>query len=66
MIGGLSESSIRRLMEEGRFPRPIILSRNRHGRPVRIAWIESEVRGWIAARIAAERGPGPAVTSAVV
>ncbi len=60
MVGGLSESTIRRLMDVGRFPRPIASARNRHGRPVRVAWIEGEIREWIAARIeAARKGPAP-------
>ncbi len=47
-------------MDVGRFPRPITLARNRHGRPVRVAWIEGEIREWIAARIeAARKGPAP-------
>jgi len=59
MVGGLSESSIRRLMDVGRFPRPIVLSVNRHGRPARVAWVEAEVRAWIAGRIEAARATDP-------
>lgn len=60
MIGGLSDSTIRRLVDEGRFPAPIVLSRTRSGRPCRVAWIEAEVRQWCAARIAEARGASPA------
>lgn len=60
MVGGLSDSSIRRLIAEGKFPKPITLARNRHGKPVRIAFCESEVLAWVAATIQADRGPAAA------
>jgi predicted DNA-binding transcriptional regulator AlpA len=50
--GGLSESSLRRLVKAGRFPRPIALSKRGDGRPARIAFVEAEVEEavgrWIA------------------
>jgi prophage regulatory protein len=46
---GLRRTQIRVLMQAGKFPRPIRLSERR------IAWLESEVAAWQAARIA-ERG----------
>jgi len=55
-ITSLSASTIRRLVEAGQFPRPIVLSRNRHGKPVRIAYVLSELEEWCAQRIAAGRG----------
>ncbi len=55
IVGGLSESTIRRLIAEGRFPEPITLARNRHGRPVRIAFVESEVLAKVAEWITAHR-----------
>jgi len=54
-ITSLSASTIRRLVEAGQFPRPIVLSRNRHGKPVRIAYVLSELEEWCAQRIAASR-----------
>jgi predicted DNA-binding transcriptional regulator AlpA len=55
MIGGLSRSTVRRLIAEGRFPRPIVLSRSKKGRPARVAWVSDEVFRWINERIAADR-----------
>lgn len=48
---GLARSTIYQKMQEGLFPRPIRLN----GRAV--AWLETEINDWIAARIA-ERGQG--------
>ncbi len=57
--GGISDSTQRRLIESGEYPKPIVLSRTRSGRPCRVAWIESEVRAWVKGRITAHRGrPG--------
>jgi predicted DNA-binding transcriptional regulator AlpA len=53
--GGISESTQRRLVAAGDYPRPVVLSRDRRGKPVRIAWIEREVRAWVARRIAVDR-----------
>jgi len=55
ICGGLSESTLRRLIAAGRFPRPVVLGRNRHGRPVRIAWIHEELVDWVRDRISADR-----------
>ena len=51
--GGISDSTRRR---DPGFPKPVVLSRNRHGRPIRIAFVESEVRAYIRRRIAHSRG----------
>ena len=53
--GGLSESTLRRLVRAGTFPRPVVLSRTRSGHPCRVAWPASDVASWIAARIAEGR-----------
>jgi prophage regulatory protein len=45
-LTGLSDSAIYRAAQRGTFPRPLKLSERSS------AWVESEVRGWIAARIA--------------
>ena len=45
----LSRSQIYALMQQGLFPKQISLS------PMTVAWIESEVQDWIAARIAEYR-----------
>ncbi len=55
LAGGISDSTRRRISD---FPRPIVLSRTRSGRPCRIAFVADEVHAWVAARIAADRG-GP-------
>jgi predicted DNA-binding transcriptional regulator AlpA len=55
MCGGLSESTVRRLIAQGAFPRPIVLSRNRHGRPARVAFVYEELLAWVAARIQTDR-----------
>lgn len=56
MAGGISASSLHRLVKSGAFPKPITLSKTKTGQPARVAFLESEVRSWIADRIAAARG----------
>src|SRR5438552_7791150 len=56
LSGGISDQTRRRLIAAGKYPPPIVLSRNRHGRPVRVAWIESQVREWVAKQIRVARG----------
>jgi len=51
-LTGLSDSAIYRAVQRGAFPRPLKLSERSS------AWVESEVRGWIAARIS-ERDTTP-------
>lgn len=51
-LTGLSDSAIYRFVQQGKFPRPLKLSERSS------AWVESEVRGWIVARIA-ERDTSP-------
>ncbi len=46
-----SKVQLWRLERAGKFPRRVKLS------PQRVAWIESEIDAWIAARIAARREP---------
>lgn len=48
-LTALSRSRLYALMKEGSFPAPIRLG------SMSVAWLESEVQGWIAERIA-ERG----------
>jgi predicted DNA-binding transcriptional regulator AlpA len=60
MAGGLSDSSLRRLVKAGAFPQPIALSRTASGRPCRVAYVRSEVLAWCASRIARERGSSAA------
>ena len=50
-LTGLARSTIYQMVHEERFPRPVRLG----GRAV--AWLETEVKDWVAARIA-ERGEG--------
>jgi len=45
-LTGLSTTEIYRRMAEGRFPKSVPLGAKA------VAWIESEVRGWVASRIA--------------
>jgi predicted DNA-binding transcriptional regulator AlpA len=58
-ITSLSASTIRRLVEAGNFPRPVALSRNRYGKPVRIAYVLAELERWCAERIAMGRDSSP-------
>lgn len=58
--GGISYATQRRLIIAKEYPQPIVLSRNRRGRPARIAFIESEVRAWIEEKIRANRGDSAA------
>lgn len=51
-LAGLSTTEIYRRMAEGRFPKSVPLGAKA------VAWIESEVRGWVADRIA-ERDSAP-------
>ncbi|WP_374350026.1 helix-turn-helix transcriptional regulator [Chitinimonas sp.] len=44
---GLSHSSVWRFIKAGTFPAPVVLGANSR------AWVESEINGWIAERIAA-------------
>lgn len=45
----LARSTVYRLADEGKFPRPVEIT------PGRVAWVEAEVADWIRARIAAGR-----------
>jgi predicted DNA-binding transcriptional regulator AlpA len=60
MSGDLSESTIVRLIACGDYPAPVVLSRNRHGRPCRIAFRRGDVLNWCRRRIAAQHGPATA------
>lgn len=53
LAGGLSASTIRRRVRENAFPPPIVLARDRHGKPQRLAWRRGDVLGWCRAQIAA-------------
>ena len=46
----LSKTHTYRLINAGRFPRPVPLG------PHRVAWLESEVEGWMAERTAERDG----------
>lgn len=56
LAGGISDSTRRRIPD---FPKPIVLSRTKTGRPARIAFVRGEVLEWVAARIASDRATGP-------
>jgi prophage regulatory protein len=45
----LGQSTIHRLVAKGEFPRPFPLVGNR------VAWLDSDVEAWLAARVAAAR-----------
>ncbi len=60
LCGGLSEATVRRLIAAGDFPRPVVLSKDRHGRPVRVAFVYSELMDFCRRRIEADRGHSPA------
>jgi predicted DNA-binding transcriptional regulator AlpA len=55
LSGGISESTVRRLIAAGKYPRPVVISRCRDGRPARVAFVESEVRTWAAEVIYRDR-----------
>src|SRR5262245_33308348 len=42
ITGGLSRTTINRRIEDGSLPRPVVLSRDRHGRPLRVAVVLAE------------------------
>ncbi len=46
LVGGLSKTQIYTRMGRGQFPRPVSLGNRR------VAWLEREVRDWMAARVA--------------
>jgi predicted DNA-binding transcriptional regulator AlpA len=50
--GGLSPRHIMRMSAEGKFPKPVRVTEGSENRKGRIAFVKSEVRAWIAARIA--------------
>ena len=50
---GLSRATIWRMVGQKTFPSPVKLG------PHSTAWIEAEVQGWMAERIAASRAPAP-------
>jgi predicted DNA-binding transcriptional regulator AlpA len=54
MCGGISESTLRRLIDDEKFPQPVVLSRTKKGKPARIAFVRSELAAWVARAI--ERG----------
>lgn len=56
--GGISDSTRRRIPD---FPKPVVLSRTRSGRPCRIAFVRGEVLAWCEGRIRADRGASPEV-----
>jgi len=47
-----SKPHLRLLEKHGKFPKRVILS------PFRVAWVEDEIKAWIAARIAARDAGG--------
>lgn len=52
---GLGQSSLARLVREGKFPKPIALG------PRAVGWVEDQVDAWIESRqIAAMPSPNPA------
>lgn len=63
ICGGLSESTVRRLIAQDDFPKPVVLSRDRHGRPLRVAFVHDELVEWCRGRIAADRGASSAARS---
>ncbi len=60
--GGLSSSTIYRLIARGSFPKPVVLSRKRNGRPCRVAFVRSELEDYVARVIASNRGGADAET----
>jgi predicted DNA-binding transcriptional regulator AlpA len=60
MCGGISPKTADRWMAERDFPRPIVLSRGKDGRPARVAFVYSELVEWNEAMIAKcdRGGPG--------
>jgi predicted DNA-binding transcriptional regulator AlpA len=60
LSGGISESTQRRLIAAGQYPPPVVLSRCRDGHPARVAYVESEVRAWVAETIHRDRAERPA------
>ena len=49
--GGLSESTLRRLVRDKRFPAPVTLSRTKRGTPARVAFVAAEVHAAVAKMI---------------
>jgi predicted DNA-binding transcriptional regulator AlpA len=50
--GGLSGRHILRMANEGKFPKPVRVTEGSERQKGRIAFVRSEVKAWIAARIA--------------
>lgn len=43
----LSDSTMRRRIKTGEFPKPIVMTKTRGDANLKVAWIESEVEDWI-------------------
>ena len=56
ITGGLSRATITRRIKDGSLPRPVVLSRDRHGRPLRVAFVLAEVLAYNRRAIARGRG----------
>lgn len=56
ITGGLSRATITRRIKDGSFPRPVVLSRDRHGRPLRVAFVLAKVLAYNRRAIATGRG----------
>jgi prophage regulatory protein len=52
---GISPVSLWRRVRDGKFPRPVVINRDKRGAVCLVAWPESEVDAWVAARIAEAR-----------
>lgn len=50
--GGVSYMTVRRLIRAGEFPQPVVLSRDRNGKPARVAFVVEELVAWAERKIA--------------
>ena len=50
---GLGKQAILRMADCGDFPKPLVLVREKSGKPRKYGWLSSEIKAWVASR---ERG----------
>jgi predicted DNA-binding transcriptional regulator AlpA len=57
VLTSLSKQMIYRKIAEGTFPKPVVISEDRNGRPTRVAWSALELKGWRDSRPRRVGGP---------
>jgi predicted DNA-binding transcriptional regulator AlpA len=64
VLTSLSKQMIYRKIAQGVFPKPMVISEDRHGRATRVAWSALELKAWRESK--PKRVGGPCIISAEV